>query len=104
MSITLFYSKDQGFYLGSATAINSFQNEIAKHGRYPCLVKRDFNEGWIHFEDQDVDLENTNLTKTLEEIEDLLTKQLSSPTMEILMILHNACEFAKEKKLDLEFA
>ena len=104
MSISLFYSKDQGFYLGSATAINAFMNEICKYGRYPSLVKRDFNSGWIHYEYQPVDLENTNLTQTLAEIEDLLTKPLTSSSMEMLMILHRACLYAKEKKVDLEFA
>ena len=104
MSITLFYNKDQGFNLGSATAINEFQNDVAKQGRYLSLIKRDFNEGWIHFQDQEVDLENTNLTQTLKEIEELLTKSLQSSSMEILMILHKACEYAEEHRVDLEFA
>jgi hypothetical protein len=104
MSISLFYSKDRGFYLGSATAINVFMNEICKYGRYPYLVKRNFNWGMIHYKDQPVDLDNTNLTKTLEEIKDLLTKPLSSQSMTMAMALHRACEYAKEHKLDLEFA
>ena len=104
MSISLFYSKDRGFYLGSATAINAFVNEICKYGRYPSLVKRNFNQGMIHYNDQPVDLDNTNLTKTMEDIEDLLTKPLSSTTMQMVLILHRACEYAKEHKIDLEFA
>jgi hypothetical protein len=104
MSISLFYSKDRGFYLGSAAVINEFMNEICKYGHYPSLVKRNCNWGVIHFEDQPVDLDNTNLTKTLEEIEDLLTKPLSSQSMAIALTIHRACEYAKEHKLDLEFA
>lgn len=104
MSISLFYSKDQGFYLGSASAINAFMNEISHFGRYPSLIKRTFNSGWIHYKDQEVDLENTNLTKTIEEINDLLTKKLSASSMEMLMVLNNACKYAKEHKVDLEFA
>lgn len=90
--------------MGSATAINAFMNEICKHGRYPSLVKRDFNEGWIHYEEQEVDLENTNLMQTLAEIENLMTKPISSTAREMLMILHRACLYAKEHKVDLEFA
>lgn len=104
MSITLFYSKDRGFNLGSATAINAFMNEICKHGHYPSLVKRNCNWGVIHYEDQPVDTDNTNLTKTLEEIEDLLTKPLPSQSMMMALTFHRACEYAKEHKVDLEFA
>jgi len=104
MSISLFYSKDQGFYLGSATAINAFMNEICKYGYYPSLVKRNCNQGWIHYTDQPVDLDNTNLTQTMEEIKELITKPLSSTSMEMLMIFNRACKYAKEKKMNLEFA
>lgn len=104
MSISLFYSRHDGFYLGSATAISVFMDEIATFGSYPALVLRDCNEGWIHYEDQPVDLENTNLTETMMELEDLKAKPLSNTSREILEVFIEACEYAKTHKLDLEFA
>jgi hypothetical protein len=104
MSITLFYSQDRGFNIGSATAINEFVNEVAKLGSYPSIVLRDFNEGMIHFADAPIDLDNTNLTATIADIEDLSTKPMSTASTQMLEILRDACNYAKENELDLEFA